>query len=134
VPLFINDAWARIHGFANTNDARALEDIINLTDPEDRGSVRDIQYALQYGVGAARLYEYRARRRDGKTVWLECQERVVVWRGTPALQSTVIDVTERIQAEEGLRDAMLQADQATTARTRFFAAASHDLRQPLHAI
>jgi signal transduction histidine kinase/ActR/RegA family two-component response regulator len=102
--------------------------------PEDHDSVRDIQYALQYGVGNSRQYEYRATRRDGKTVWLECQERVVVWKGKPALQSTVIDATERKRAEEGLRDAMLQAEQATNARTRFFAAASHDLRQPLHAI
>ena len=58
----------------------------------------------------------------------------MIWQGEPALQSTVIDATERKQAEESLRDALLQADQATNARTRFFAAASHDLRQPLHAI
>lgn len=134
VPLFVNDAWARIHGYAGARDARALDSIVNLTVPEDRDSVRDIQYALQYGIGTSRQYEYRATRRDGKTIWLECQERVVVWQGKPALQSTVIDSTERKQAEESLRDALLQADQATNARTRFFAAASHDLRQPLHAI
>lgn len=133
-PLLVNDAWARIHGFENTADARALENIAGLIVPEDRDSVRDIQYALQYGIGSSRQYEYRARRRDGETIWLECQERVVIWRGTPALQSTVIDATERKQAEEGLRNAMLRAEQATNARTRFFAAASHDLRQPLHAI
>lgn len=133
-PLLVNDAWARIHGFENTADARALENIAGLIVPEDRDSVRDIQYALQYGVGSSRQYEYRARRRDGETIWLECQERVVIWRGAPALQSTVIDATERKQAEEGLRNAMLRAEQATNARTRFFAAASHDLRQPLHAI
>jgi PAS domain S-box-containing protein len=134
VPLFVNDAWARIHGFKNAAHARTLDSIVNLTVSEDRDSVRDIQYALQYGVGTSRQYEYRATRRDGKTIWLECQERVVIWQGNPALQSTVIDATERKQAEESLRDAMLQADQATNARTRFFAAASHDLRQPLHAI
>jgi CheY-like chemotaxis protein len=67
-------------------------------------------------------------------VWLECQERIVVWEGEPALQSTVIDATERKEAEESLRDAILEAERATDARTKFFAAASHDLRQPLHAI
>ncbi|MBE9556903.1 MAG: PAS domain S-box protein [Proteobacteria bacterium] len=133
-PLFVNDAWARIHGFEDSAHTRTLESIVNLTVPDDRDSVRDIQYALQYGIGTSRQYEYRATRRDGKTIWLECQERVVVWQGSPALQSTVIDATERKQAEESLRDAMLQADQAINARTRFFAAASHDLRQPLHAI
>lgn len=134
VPFFVNDAWARIHGFESVADARALNNIAGLIVPEDRDSVRDIQYALQYGVGNSQQYEYRATRRDGKTVWLECQERVVLWQGKPALQSTVIDATERKRAEDGLRDAMLKAEQATNARTRFFAAASHDLRQPLHAI
>ena len=134
VPLLVNDAWARIHGYESTADARTLDNIAGLIVPEDRDSVRDIQYALQYGAGSSRQYEYRATRRDGKTVWLECQERVVNWQGAPALQSTVIDATERKQAEEGLRNAMLQTEQATNARTRFFAAASHDLRQPLHAI
>ncbi|MBE9554032.1 MAG: PAS domain S-box protein [Proteobacteria bacterium] len=134
VPLFINDAWARIHGFESTADARALDNIASLIVPEDRGSVRDIQDDLQHGVRSSRQYEYRATRRDGKTVWLECQERVVIWQGEPVLQSTVIDETERKQAEDGLREAMLQAEQANSARTRFFAAASHDLRQPLHAI
>lgn len=36
--------------------------------------------------------------------------------------------------EESLREAKLRAEQATSTRTQFFAAASHDLRQPLHAI
>ena len=134
VPLFVNDTWARIFGFGSALDARSLDDTASLIVPEDRGSVRDIQYTLQNGVGSSRQYEYRATRRDGRTIWLECQERMVIWQGEPALQSTVIDATERKQAEKGLRDTMLQVEQATNARSRFFAAASHDLRQPLHAI
>lgn len=133
-PLFVNDAWARIHGFNGADSVRSMDNIADLIVPEDRDSVRDIQYALQYGVGHSRQYEYRAKRLDGERIWLECLERVVNWQGKPALQSTIIDATERKQAEEGLRNAMLQAEQATNARTRFFAAASHDLRQPLHAI
>lgn len=134
VPLFVNDAWAQIHGFDDADSVRSMDNIANLISREDRESVRDIQYALQYGLGHSRQYEYRAKRRDDKTIWLACLERVVVWQGKPALQSTIIDVTERKHAEEGLREAMLRAEQATNARTRFFAAASHDLRQPLHAI
>ena len=134
VPMFVNNAWAHIHGFSDLADAYSVENIAELVVPQDRDSVRDIQYALQYGVGSTRQYEYRARRPDGKIIWLECLERVVNWEGKIALQATVIDATERKVAEDGLRAAMLEAEQATSARTRFFAAASHDLRQPLHAI
>ncbi len=133
-PLFANDAWATIHGFANTAAARKVEDIGQFVAPEDMGAVKEIHSTLLIGEAPSRQYEYRAIRKDGQRVWLECLERAVFWQGRPALQSTVIDITERKRVEEDLRDAIMQAKQATSARTRFFAASSHDLRQPLHAI
>lgn len=44
------------------------------------------------------------------------------------------DITERKLAEQALRKAKDEAEQANTAKSRFLAAASHDLRQPLQAI
>ena len=45
-----------------------------------------------------------------------------------------VDVTLRRQGEEALRDARDMAEQAVAAKTRFLAAASHDLRQPLQGL
>ncbi len=47
---------------------------------------------------------------------------------------TVSDVTERARTEDGLREARQRAEAALAAKARFMARASHDLRQPLHAI
>ncbi len=44
------------------------------------------------------------------------------------------DITEQKQVEAALRDAREAADKANAAKTRFLAAASHDLRQPLQAL
>jgi len=44
------------------------------------------------------------------------------------------DVTERHRIESELADARDRAEAANHAKTRFLAAASHDLRQPLHAL
>ena len=46
----------------------------------------------------------------------------------------VLDVTEQHRAEEGLARAVEAAERANDAKTRFLAAASHDLRQPLQAL
>lgn len=44
------------------------------------------------------------------------------------------DITEQMAQEEAMRQAMEDAEQANRAKSRFLAAASHDLRQPLHSI
>lgn len=133
-PLFLNNAWQHMHGFTDLNAAVRVNYLGELVAPEDREKVRANHRKLEQGELDSQRYEYQALRQDGSRLWLECVERVVPWRGTTAIQSTVIDITERKQAEQNLLSAMEEARQATATRTRFFAAASHDLRQPLHAI
>ena len=47
---------------------------------------------------------------------------------------TFADVSERHRAQQALEAAKLQAQQANMAKSRFLAAASHDLRQPLQSL
>ncbi|WP_109119200.1 ATP-binding protein [Azospirillum sp. TSO22-1] len=80
--------------------------------------------------------EFRIRRpRDGRTAWLE--ERATVTpdplTGKPRIAGLVWDVTERTAAEQEMRRAKDAAEAASRAKTRFLAAASHDLRQPIQA-
>jgi PAS domain S-box-containing protein len=44
------------------------------------------------------------------------------------------DVTERLAAEEALKVAKAEAERAVLARSKFLAAASHDLRQPVQSL
>ncbi len=47
---------------------------------------------------------------------------------------TFTEVSERKQIKQALEDARQQADRANVAKSRFLAAASHDLRQPLQTL
>ena len=49
-------------------------------------------------------------------------------------RGTATDITKQMDAERTMREALEKAEQATIAKSRFLAAASHDLRQPLQAI
>ena len=54
--------------------------------------------------------------------------------GIIGLRSAMTDVTERTEEKKALLNAKAAADQASQAKSRFLAAASHDLRQPLQAL
>ncbi len=47
---------------------------------------------------------------------------------------TYTDISDLIKREKALEKARKEAEQANVAKTRFLAAASHDLRQPIHAL
>ena len=71
------------------------------------------------------------------------EQRLIAWHNTVLLDnkgnivgtlSSGEDITEQKQAEQELRTAKEDAEKANEAKTRFLAAASHDLRQPLAAL
>ena len=83
------------------------------------------------------------RRKDGLTAWAECVTSVVHDEaGHPLLGIEMVpDSTEkhaidetRIRHEQELSAAKRSAERASAAKSRFLAAASHDLRQPVQAI
>ncbi|WP_299441367.1 ATP-binding protein [uncultured Rhodospira sp.] len=66
---------------------------------------------------------------DGR--WYQFRERRTRSGGVVGLYA---DITDRKRAEARAREAQQAAEQANLAKSRFLAAASHDLRQPLHAM
>ena len=54
--------------------------------------------------------------------------------GVEGVVITFADITERTHAADALGAAKRQAQQANVAKSRFLAAASHDLRQPLQTL
>jgi len=63
--------------------------------------------------------------------YLQVSEAPTLDGGTVSL---VIDITERVEIETNLEQARQESENANKAKSKFLAAASHDLRQPLHAI
>ncbi|MGB8432732.1 MAG: ATP-binding protein, partial [Burkholderiales bacterium] len=78
-------------------------------------------------LGDSQLTEYR--RADGSVV--EVAQNAMPDGGRVV---TYTDITDLKRREAALEAARRSAEQANAAKTRFLAAASHDLRQPIHAL
>jgi PAS domain S-box-containing protein len=123
-PLFVNHAYAAMFGYT-PEEIFALESTLPLLPDYERQRLQGHHEAHLRGELVPSHYEFQGVRRDDTLIWLESRVRIVDWAGTRAAQATVVDITERKQAEEDLRARARQ--QALVAKLGQHALAGMDL-------
>ena len=84
--------------------------------------------------GTTPLAEQQFLKVDGSIIDVEVQSTSIAYDGEQAAHLALHDISERKRSEAELHKAMSLAEDASRAKSRFLAAASHDLRQPTHAM
>ncbi len=102
-PLFANQAYAEIFGYESPEKILAQASPFGHVAPHERKRIKAYSKARLGGGEAPADYEFEGVRKDGSPIWLENLVRMVSWNGRPAVQRTVIDITERKLAEAELR-------------------------------
>jgi PAS domain S-box-containing protein len=129
-----NPAAERIFGYSREEamNCHAYEIIV---PPEVQPHVTQVWHSILDQTGGTRSTNENVTR-DGRRIICE-------WYNTPligpdgkviGLASLVEDITERVRAEEELRQAKEAAEAANRAKSVFLANMSHELRTPLNAI
>lgn len=134
-PLWINPAVERMTGYS-VEECLAMPDYpLPLIVPEDRDYIGDLLSGATKGVSGNDV-TFRIQRKDGSPCWAAVSwQPIHTTEGAPlGVRTSVRDITERKEAEVTLQIAHQKAEQANLAKSKFLAAASHDLRQPLQAM
>jgi len=138
--VFISDAVERVTGypcadFVGTAAAPARRNFGTLIHAADRVRVSDA-VAAALREDRPYLVEYRLLHADGSIRWLwengtgvRDDAGALTW-----LDGVILDITERREMEDALRDAKDKAEQAAAARASFVANMSHEIRTPMNSI
>ncbi len=127
-PIFANRAYAEMFGYDSPEEVVALESEAPLVAPEEHDRLTAYAEARHRGEDAPAAYEFRGVRKDGRRIWVDNRVRMVDWWGGPAILSTVIDITDRKQAEQALRRGQADLQRAIEERTAELSASNERLR------
>lgn len=100
---YVNQRLAAIFGYSEEEliDRMHPKDLIA---PEDQGTLAaQIERRLEGRVTSAH-YTARGLRKDGTRIWMEFHGSKMELDGRPAITGTALDITERVEAEQRLRD------------------------------
>jgi len=135
--VFFSPRWKEMLGFAQDEIGGTLDEWRKRTHPDDLPRVLADAQAHFDGQTPVYANEHRILCKDGSWKWILARGLVVSRdaAGKPLrMIGTHSDITGRKESEVALQRAMAAAEAANQSKSRFLAAASHDLRQPMAAL
>ncbi|MCP4261427.1 MAG: PAS domain S-box protein [Planctomycetes bacterium] len=131
---FVNEAWARMHGYETTDELIGKHLSIFHTQEQIKADVIPFNEEVKrsgYCTG-----EVGHVRKDGTTFLTQMITTMFNGdQGEPiGFIGFTTDITERKRAEEELKRAKREAEAATVAKSEFLANMSHEIRTPMNAI
>ncbi|RDE14531.1 MAG: hypothetical protein C4K47_04130 [Candidatus Thorarchaeota archaeon] len=125
---YINKAFAQMVGYSVDELMRKnMIEIWDLIHPEDQPVVMTQIQNLFARRAVPPRYQYRLVRKDGEICWVEAFSGPIQYEGKQAIQTMIVDVTERLRVE--------RATGVTKDRASFYLdVMGHDLKNQLQVV
>ncbi len=103
VPLFVDDYYAHMFGYDNAAQVMALPSLLTLFCEHDRQQALQNYAAIMAGKMRPKVAGYQNRDRFGQLCSVISIDHLCQWQGAPALQITLIDVSQQVAAKQALQ-------------------------------
>lgn len=129
--LIYGNQWLR--EFCGIPMSGLPRDPLSVVAPEDRGLVHEQMVKRMRGEETLPSYTVRLLRPDGSVSHAELIAKVMTYRGRPAIQGSVVDISGKVAAERRLQEYASELEESNKVRQLFNDILSHDLLDPLWA-
>ncbi|MEH6735167.1 MAG: sensor domain-containing diguanylate cyclase [Shewanella sp.] len=116
-PLYCNQTLAQLFGYPNTQSIMSLASILDVIEPSYQEQRLDANAALLANKVKPHPVEIKCLHLSGRIIWVKLIETVISWEQQPAIQVTMIDVTESYLLKDKL-DKQIYVDYLTKALNR----------------
>ncbi|MFC5409092.1 PAS domain S-box protein [Larkinella bovis] len=132
--LYVNPAFERIYGFSAQRIYDDPYSFLDLVWPEDHATV--IAAYQRYQQGEDVSIQYRVRKADGRTSWLNVRTFILKDSAGIPVRSIGIssDITSQIEKELVLQQSLQREQELNQLKSQFVSIASHEFRTPLTTI
>ncbi len=102
---YMNQQFAEIYAYSVEELTSKPNQYVKITHPDDRDFVIDQATKKQKGIGdVIQQYQFRGLKKTGETIWIEILSKTITYNGKLADLLSIIDITERKDFEEKLRE------------------------------
>ncbi len=101
--LYTNKSVSRIFGYPQEH-FKTIKDILNLLVPEERGRVVQYMKSRLSGKEVPEIYDTRITRKDGSIAEIQLMNTLTRLKGKLVILVTINDITERVNAQNALRE------------------------------